>query len=32
MDPPHNIKVEPRSNNASAAGLSSFAAPAQTHH
>ena len=33
-DPPYNVKVEPRSNNAIAAGLSSFAAPAsgQTHH
>jgi DNA modification methylase len=30
-DPPYNVKVEPRSNNAIAAGLSSFA-PAQTHH
>jgi DNA modification methylase len=30
-DPPYNVKVEPRSNNAIAAGLSSFAAP-QTHH
>jgi DNA modification methylase len=29
MDPPYNVKVEPRSNNAIAAGLSSFAA---THH
>lgn len=29
-DPPYNVKVEPRSNNAIAAGLSSFAAP--THH
>ena len=28
-DPPYNVKVEPRSNNAIAAGLSSFA---QTHH
>lgn len=27
MDPPYNVKVEPRSNNAIAAGLSSFAAP-----
>ncbi|MGE3507591.1 MAG: ParB N-terminal domain-containing protein, partial [Vicinamibacterales bacterium] len=26
-DPPYNVKVEPRSNNAIAAGLSSFAAP-----
>ena len=35
MDPPYNVKVEPRSNNAIAAGLSSFqasnAAP-MTHH
>ncbi|HVU63062.1 MAG TPA: DNA modification methylase [Phycisphaerales bacterium] len=30
-DPPYNVKVEPRSNNAIAAGLSSFA-PTQTHH
>lgn len=29
-DPPYNVKVEPRSNNAKAAGLSSFAGP--THH
>lgn len=29
-DPPYNVKVEPRSNNAIAAGLSSFEAP--THH
>lgn len=29
-DPPYNVKVEPRSNNAIAAGLSSFAGP--THH
>ncbi len=29
MDPPYNVKVEPRSNNAIAAGLSSFT---QTHH
>ena len=28
-DPPYNVKVEPRSNNAIAAGLSSFT---QTHH
>lgn len=32
MDPPYNVKVEPRSNNAIAAGLSSFAPVAQTHH
>ena len=30
-DPPYNVKVEPRSNNAIAAGNSSFAAP-KTHH
>jgi DNA modification methylase len=30
-DPPYNVKVEPRSNNAIAAGLSSFA-PSATHH
>lgn len=29
-DPPYNVKVEPRSNNAIAAGMSSFAGP--THH
>ncbi len=29
MDPPYNVKVEPQSNNAIAAGLSSFA---PTHH
>jgi len=29
-DPPYNVKVEPRSNNAIAAGLSSFEGP--THH
>jgi DNA modification methylase len=29
-DPPYNVKVEPRSNNAIAAGLSSFAGT--THH
>lgn len=32
MDPPYNVKVEPRSNNAIAAGLSSFSAPATMHH
>ncbi len=32
MDPPYNVKVEPRSNNAIAAGLSSFAPAQQTHH
>ena len=32
MDPPYNVKVEPRSNNAIASGLSSFAPQAQTHH
>jgi DNA modification methylase len=33
-DPPYNVKVEPRSNNAIAAGNSSFGAPARkrTHH
>jgi DNA modification methylase len=31
-DPPYNVKVEPRSNNAIAAGLSSFAAPQRRHH
>jgi DNA modification methylase len=33
-DPPYNVKVEPRSNNAIAAGLSSFATstPAGAHH
>lgn len=34
-DPPYNVKVEPRSNNAIAAGLSSFSASntkPQTHH
>ena len=31
-DPPYNVKVEPRSNNAIAAGLSSFAAPDAKHH
>ncbi|MEX1231988.1 MAG: DNA methyltransferase, partial [Planctomycetaceae bacterium] len=30
-DPPYNVKVEPRSNNAIAAGNSSFAKP-KTHH
>jgi len=30
MDPPYNVKVEPRSNNAIAAGLSSFAGT--SHH
>ncbi len=29
MDPPYNVKVEPRSNNAIAAGLSSFTSPAK---
>ena len=32
MDPPYNVRVEPRSNNAIAAGLSSFAPVKQTHH
>jgi hypothetical protein len=31
-DPPYNVKVEPRSNNAIAAGLSSFQAPEKRHH
>ena len=31
-DPPYNVKVEPRSNNAIAAGLSSFTPGAQMHH
>ncbi|GMV72809.1 MAG: hypothetical protein AMXMBFR77_26460 [Phycisphaerales bacterium] len=31
-DPPYNVKVEPRSNNAIAAGLSSFSKAKQTHH
>ncbi len=31
-DPPYNVRVEPRSNNAIAAGLSSFSAPVSTHH
>ena len=31
-DPPYNVRVEPRSNNAIAAGLSSFAAAKPTHH
>ena len=31
-DPPYGVRVEPRSNNAIAAGLSSFAPQAQTHH
>jgi len=31
-DPPYNVKVEPRSNNAIAAGLSSFSAPEKRHH
>ena len=31
-DPPYNVKVEPRSNNAIRAGLSSFSAPTQRHH
>jgi len=32
-DPPYNVRVEPRSNNAIAAGLSSFGSPdALTHH
>lgn len=31
-DPPYNVKVEPRSNNAIAAGLSSFAPSTGAHH
>jgi DNA modification methylase len=31
-DPPYNVKVEPRSNNAIAAGLSSFPAGAKPHY
>jgi len=31
-DPPYNVKVEPRSNNAIAAGNSSFSAPETKHH
>jgi DNA modification methylase len=31
-DAPYNVKVEPRSNNAIAAGLSSFAPTKHTHH
>jgi len=31
-DPPYNVKVEPRSNNAIAAGLSSFGNPQAVHH
>src|SRR5205085_2124660 len=31
-DPPYNVKVEPRSNNAIAAGLSSFPADASPHY
>jgi DNA modification methylase len=31
-DPPYNVKVEPRSNNAIAAGLSSFGEPGLMHH
>ncbi len=31
-DPPYNVKVEPRSNNAIAAGNSSFPAAKRTHH
>jgi DNA modification methylase len=31
-DPPYNVKVEPRSNNAIRAGLSSFQAPEKRHH
>src|SRR5262249_39946646 len=31
-DPPYNVRVEPRSNNAIAAGLSSFGEPGLSHH
>ncbi len=31
-DPPYNVRLEPRSNNAIAAGLSSFGEPGMTHH
>ncbi len=31
-DPPYNVKVEPRSNNAIAAGISSFPADARPHY
>ena len=31
-DPPYNVRVEPRSNNAIAAGLSSFPAPSKSGH
>ncbi len=31
-DPPYNVRVEPRSNNAIAAGLSSFAPSSDRHH
>jgi DNA modification methylase len=31
-DPPYNVRVEPRSNNAIAAGLSSFGEAGVTHH
>ncbi|MCK4873628.1 MAG: ParB N-terminal domain-containing protein [Phycisphaerales bacterium] len=31
-DPPYNVRCEPRSNNAIAAGNSSFAAPEKKHH
>src|SRR4029078_3586805 len=31
-DPPYNVKVEPRSNNAIAAGLSSFGEPGIKNH
>ena len=32
MDPPYNVRVEPRSNNAVAAGLSSFGNTTDHHH
>lgn len=31
-DPPYGVRVEPRSNNAISAGLSSFARPTNNHH
>ena len=32
MDPPYNVRVEPRSNNACAAGLSSYGGSTDHHH
>ena len=32
MDPPYNVRVEPRSNNACAAGLSSYGSSTDHHH